>query len=124
MSVTISSTAAATILINIGLVRAILKPGSTETKAFYLEETFPSSQRRGMFGLAALVGDIFRAKIEEAYQKRRPGDGPCNSSMAYLASDSVPCVDGGTRDDDTRYCVVECRRGSEWSCPANNSYRW
>src|SRR5213596_968020 len=77
-----------------------------------------------MFGLAALVGDIFRAKIEEAYQKRRPGDGPCNSSMAYLASDSVPCVDGGTRDDDTRYCVVECRRGSEWSCPANNSYRW
>ena len=44
--------------------------------------------------------------------------------MAYLASDPVLGVDGGTRDDDTRYCVVECRRGSEWSCPANNSYRW
>src|SRR3989442_13597017 len=27
--------------------------------------------RRGMFALTAPVGDIFRAKIEEAYQKRR-----------------------------------------------------
>ncbi len=30
-----------------------------------------SSQSRGMFALTAPVGDIFRAKIEEAYQKRR-----------------------------------------------------
>src|SRR5947208_10271328 len=30
-----------------------------------------SSQSRGMFALTAPVGDIFRAKIEEAYRKRR-----------------------------------------------------